>query len=107
MKQRTVIKPVGVHKPASPYSHAIVTSPGKSIYISGQVPVNAGGQVVSIDDFEAQVDQVFSNVSHIFSPCRESPKKPASALPRDRNKSLRRHPWRLDSGSLVLLHRYG
>jgi enamine deaminase RidA (YjgF/YER057c/UK114 family) len=66
MKQRTVIKPTGVHKPASPYSHAIVTSPGKSILISGQVPVDAGGQLVSADDFEAQVDQVFLNVSHIL-----------------------------------------
>ena len=63
MKQRTVIEPTGVHKPASPYSHAIVTSPGKSIYISGQVPVDTNGQMVSADDFDAQVDQVFSNLS--------------------------------------------
>ena len=66
MTQRIVIKPTDVHQPVSPYNHAIVTSPGKLLFISGQVPVDVTGQVVSAEDFEAQVDQVFSNLSHIL-----------------------------------------
>lgn len=66
MTRRTVIKPTGVHQPAAPYSHAMITSPGKSISISGQVPVDENGQVVSTDDFEAQVDQVFANIGRIL-----------------------------------------
>lgn len=66
MSQRSVIQPAGVHRPASPYNHAIITSPGKLLWISGQVPVDVNGQVVSSDCFEAQVDQVFSNLSQIL-----------------------------------------
>ena len=43
----------------------------------------------------------------IFSPCRESRRKPDPALPRDRSKALRLHPWRLGSDSLRLLQRLG
>jgi hypothetical protein len=43
----------------------------------------------------------------IFSPCRESRRKPDPALPRDRSKALRLHPWRLGSDSLRLLQRWG
>ena len=66
MTQRLVIKPVGVHQPASPYNHAIIASPGKLVCVSGQGPVDASGRVVSAEDFDAQVDQVFSNLSHIL-----------------------------------------
>ena len=66
MTQRMVINPAGVHQPAAPYSHAIISSPGKLVYISGQVPVDSKGQVISAEDFEAQVDQVFSNLNHIL-----------------------------------------
>jgi hypothetical protein len=41
----------------------------------------------------------------IFSPCRESRRKPDPALPGDRSKELRLHPWRLGSDSLRLLQR--
>jgi hypothetical protein len=41
----------------------------------------------------------------IFSPCRESRRKPDPVLPRDRSKALRLHPWRLGSDSLRLLQR--
>ena len=66
MTQRIVIKPSEVHQPAAPYSHAIITSPGKLVCISGQGPVDAKGQVVSAENFEAQVDQVFSNLSFVL-----------------------------------------
>ena len=66
MTQRIVVKPDGVHQPAAPYNHAIISSPGKRLYISGQVPVDAQGQLVSAEDFEAQVEQVFSNLNNIL-----------------------------------------
>ena len=66
MTRRIVIQTPGVHPPAAPYSHAIITSPGRFVYISGQVPVDAGGRAVSAGNFEAQVDQVFSNLNRIL-----------------------------------------
>ncbi len=66
MTRRTVIKPAGVHQPATPYNHAIITSPGKLVFVSGQVSVDPNGQVVAAEDFDAQVDQVFSNLSAIL-----------------------------------------
>ena len=64
MTHRNVIKPAGVHLPAAPYNHVIVASTGKQVYISGQVPVDATGRGVPAEDFDAQVDQVFSNLRH-------------------------------------------
>jgi hypothetical protein len=43
----------------------------------------------------------------IFLPYRESRRSPYPALPRDRSKLLRLHPWRLGSGPLRLLQRWG
>jgi enamine deaminase RidA (YjgF/YER057c/UK114 family) len=66
MTQRIVVKPDGVYPPATPYIHAIITSFRNLVFISGQVPVDANGQLVSAEDFEAQVDQVFANLNQIL-----------------------------------------
>lgn len=66
MTEKIVIKPAGVHQPASPYSHAIMAGPGKLLCISGQVPVDADGRLVSADDFDMQADQVFANLGRIL-----------------------------------------
>ncbi len=45
------------------YSHVVEASAGRVIYISGQVPLNAEGELVGEGDFEAQVRQVFDNLT--------------------------------------------
>ena len=40
----------------------VVTGPGKTIYISGQVPVNEAGAIVGKGDLKKQVTQVYENL---------------------------------------------
>ena len=49
-------KPVG-------YSHAVEATGGRLIYISGQVPLDADGELVGAGDFAAQTRQVFENLT--------------------------------------------
>ncbi|MDZ4715598.1 MAG: RidA family protein [Cytophagales bacterium] len=58
--QTQFISPEGLNKPTS-YTHVVVA--GNTIYISGQVSNNEKGEVVGKGDFEAQVKQVFENLS--------------------------------------------
>jgi 2-iminobutanoate/2-iminopropanoate deaminase len=39
-----------------------VDGAGAIVFVSGQAPISAGGQLVGEDDFEAQVRQVFANL---------------------------------------------
>ncbi len=48
--------------PVNGYSHA-VSFAGRLVAVSGQVPMDAEGQVVGVDDPEAQVRQVFHNLA--------------------------------------------
>lgn len=49
-------KPVG-------YSHVAEVTSGKLIYISGQVAMDASGNIVGKDDYPAQLRQVFANLN--------------------------------------------
>ena len=53
--------PPGIHKPVG-YSHVAEVRSGKLIYISGQVALDANGNLVGKDDFAAQARQVFANL---------------------------------------------
>jgi len=53
-------KPVG-------YSDATVVSGGKTIYISGQVPLNTAGAVVGKGDLKTQAIQVFDNIQRVLT----------------------------------------
>ncbi|HDR4904937.1 TPA: RidA family protein [Bacillus cereus] len=45
------------------YSHVVeVTNAKRTIYISGQVAINADGQIVGINDLATQTRQVFENI---------------------------------------------
>lgn len=54
-------KAAGV-SPATGYSHIVVTSPGKLVFIAGQIANNSSGQLVGKDDIKAQAEQVFENI---------------------------------------------
>jgi enamine deaminase RidA (YjgF/YER057c/UK114 family) len=60
------IKTHGVAKPQGLYSHAISVSGGRLLFIAGQVPIDENNQLVGIGDFNAQMDQVFSNLGRIL-----------------------------------------
>ena len=45
------------------YSHVVDSPADRIVYISGQVPLDAEGQLVGEGDFEAQTRQVFENVT--------------------------------------------
>ena len=45
------------------YSHVVDSPVERIVYISGQVPLNSGGELVGEDDFEAQTRQVFENLT--------------------------------------------
>ena len=59
--RRHHIHPDGLPEPNG-YSHAVSDS-GRTIVVSGQVPLDAQGGLVGRDDPEAQVRQVFENIS--------------------------------------------
>jgi enamine deaminase RidA (YjgF/YER057c/UK114 family) len=55
------LNPSGVSKPAN-YTH-VVSGRGRVVYLSGQVPLDADGNLVGEGDFAAQAEQVFKNLS--------------------------------------------
>lgn len=60
-QDKDYINPFGTKPPG--YTHVVVTGPGKTIYISGQVPMNGAGEIVGKGDLKAQVTQVYENLS--------------------------------------------
>jgi len=55
------VNPAGLYPPKG-YTHVVEASGGRTVYISGQVPMDAQGNVVGAGDFRAQVTQVFENL---------------------------------------------
>jgi enamine deaminase RidA (YjgF/YER057c/UK114 family) len=55
------LNPEGLSKPMG-YSQVVVAQSGKLVYVSGQVPVNASGEVVGKGDLRAQVTEVMENL---------------------------------------------
>jgi enamine deaminase RidA (YjgF/YER057c/UK114 family) len=60
MADREYLHPEGVHRPPEPYSHAIRC--GDLLIMAGQVAIDESGEVVGIDDPEAQFRQVWKNI---------------------------------------------
>src|SRR4051812_15428967 len=58
----TLVPAGGVAETTAPYSHALIVEAGRLVFISGQGPVDASGNVVGIGDPRAQVRQVFANL---------------------------------------------
>ncbi|HUA18148.1 MAG TPA: RidA family protein [Bryobacteraceae bacterium] len=57
-----VYSPAELPKPVG-YSHVGEVTSGKLIYISGQVAMDAAGNLVGKDDYPAQLRQVFANLN--------------------------------------------
>lgn len=53
--------------PPPGYTHAVATGGGRLLFLSGQVPLDARGQLVGGADFEAQARQVFENIKTVLA----------------------------------------
>jgi enamine deaminase RidA (YjgF/YER057c/UK114 family) len=49
--------------PSPSYTHAVEVRGGRTVYISGQISLDAQGRLVGAGDFEAQARQVFGNLA--------------------------------------------
>jgi enamine deaminase RidA (YjgF/YER057c/UK114 family) len=58
---KDIFNPPGMMKPAG-YSHVAKVTGGSLVYIAGQVPADASGNLVGEGNLEAQADQVFKNL---------------------------------------------
>lgn len=67
------VNPEGVHTPAGQYSHVALATSGRLVFISGQVAVNAAGDVVGVGDVGEQLRQVFANLVAILADVGASP----------------------------------
>src|SRR5215471_1730788 len=59
--QTQFLKPEGI-APGTGYSHVVVTSPGKLVFIAGQIARDKQGNLVGKGDLRAQAVQVFENL---------------------------------------------
>ena len=59
------IAPPTVHKTTG-YTHAVKISGCQLVYVSGQVAQDVQGNLVGKDDFKAQAEQVFRNLSEVL-----------------------------------------
>jgi len=62
MSQKRFLTPATLSPPFG-YSHVVEAPAGTMVYISGQVPLDAEGQLVGGGDFAAQTRQVFENLT--------------------------------------------
>jgi 2-iminobutanoate/2-iminopropanoate deaminase len=64
----TKLNPDAVHPPVGTYSHAVrvETSEATWIYLSGQVALDADGNLVAPNDLRGQTEQVFENLNAIL-----------------------------------------
>jgi enamine deaminase RidA (YjgF/YER057c/UK114 family) len=58
------VNPPGVHTPQANYSH--VTRVGNTLYISGQLGLDADGNLVGQGDAAAQAEQCYKNIQTII-----------------------------------------
>jgi enamine deaminase RidA (YjgF/YER057c/UK114 family) len=62
----TFINPADLATPPG-YSHVVVARPGRTIYVAGQVSLDAEGRLVGEGDFLAQCRQTFANVERALT----------------------------------------
>ncbi len=60
-KNFTFVNPPALARPVG-YTHVVQSPPGTTLYISGQVPLDAAGNLVGPGDLRAQAQQVFTNL---------------------------------------------
>jgi enamine deaminase RidA (YjgF/YER057c/UK114 family) len=62
MAEIKIFNPEGLSRPASPYRQVAHAKTQELVFIAGQTPIDASGETVGKDNFEAQCAQVFANI---------------------------------------------
>lgn len=62
---RREIQPASVPRPVAEYAMGVEVSGGRTLYVAGQVALDADGKLVGEGDFRAQARQVLGNVQAI------------------------------------------
>ena len=65
--QRDIVDVKGVSQPLGTYNHAIIASPGRLMFVAGQVAVDEGGGLVGPNDLASQMRQVFHNLGQVLA----------------------------------------
>ena len=60
------LNPPSLSKPTG-YSHATLVTAGRQVHVSGQVALNASGEIVGKGDIAAQTEQVYQNLKAALS----------------------------------------
>ena len=63
---RREIRPASVPQPVAEYAQGVEVSGGRTLYIAGQIALDADGNLVGEGDFRAQARQVLGNVQAII-----------------------------------------
>lgn len=66
MTQKTIINTTLAPAPVGPYNQAVVAK-GAMVFVAGQIPLNAEGNLVGEDDIKAQTNQVIKNIQAILT----------------------------------------
>ena len=64
--KRVVPNPDGVHPPIGAYSHLARASGGSTLYLAGQVGLDATGSLTGDGGTQAQTLQTFRNIGHVL-----------------------------------------
>jgi enamine deaminase RidA (YjgF/YER057c/UK114 family) len=64
---RKVLAPTADGKPIGMYSAGFAVDPARLVFVSGQVAMNAEGQVVGDGDVKAQAAQVYRNLAAVLA----------------------------------------
>jgi reactive intermediate/imine deaminase len=59
---RKALNPDGLAAPLGPYAHVTTATPGRLVFVAGQVALDRDGNVVAPGDIEAQTEQVMENI---------------------------------------------
>ncbi len=63
---RREIQPAAVPRPVAEYAQGVEVSGGRTLYVAGQVALDADGRLVGEGDIRAQARQVFRNIRAII-----------------------------------------
>jgi len=64
--KRETLNPATLSTPRG-YSHVTVVTSARQVHISGQVALNAAGDLVGKGDLAAQIEQVYANLGHALA----------------------------------------
>ena len=62
MAQLQIYNPDTLGKPLGQYSHVTRVKANEFLFIAGMLSANKGGEIIGVNDFDAQCTQVFANV---------------------------------------------